>query len=163
MTILRNFAKSVNGTAWVIPAPAIVDTPYIADAIMQDSQIKQILEMAEHCTTAVFSVGSMARPSVIYEMGIINDAQYRDMEARGCVGDLSSHFLDERGDSFDLEMEKRIVGASLSTIRTIPNKLMVASGVGKARVINAALRGGLADSLYIDAPTAMEVLKLPVR
>ena len=33
------------------------------------------------------------------------------------------------------------------------------SGKKKAAVIHAALKGGLADSLYIDAPTAEELLK----
>lgn len=159
LAILRNFADSLDGTAWVIPAPAMVDEPFIADAIKQDSQVKQVLEMAERCKTAVFSVGSLARPSVMYEMGMVNDAQYRDMEARGCVGDLSSHFINAKGQSFDPEMERRVIGASLTTIKSIPNKLLVASGTGKAQVIAAALWGGLATNLYIDAPTAMAVLK----
>ncbi|MDD4692392.1 MAG: sugar-binding domain-containing protein [Eubacterium aggregans] len=159
LEILKNFAGSVDGTAYVIPAPAMVDAPFIAEAIKQDSQVKRILKMAEHCQTAVFSVGNLARPSVIYEMGLLTDAQYRDMESRGCIGDVCSHFINAQGDIFDHTLDDRVVGASLDTIRAIPNKLLLASGVVKARVICAALRGSLVDSLYIDAPTAMEVLK----
>ena len=56
-------------------------------------------------------------------------------------------------------MDARVVGASLATIKKIPNKLLVVSGKEKKEVIHAALIGGLADSLYIDAPTARELLK----
>ena len=159
LEILKKFTASVDGTGYVIPAPAMVDAPFIAEAIKQDSEVKRILKMAEHCQTAVFSVGNLARPSVIYEMGLLTDAQYRDMESRGCIGDVCSHFINAQGDIFDHTLDDRVVGASLDTIRAIPNKLLLASGVVKARVICAALRGSLVDSLYIDAPTAMEVLK----
>ena len=52
-----------------------------------------------------------------------------------------------------------LYGPSLETIKKIPNKMLVVSGKKKAAVIHAALKGGLADSLYIDAPTAEELLK----
>lgn len=157
VTILRHFAQNLNANAYVIPAPAVVDTPFIAEAIMQDSQIKKVLDMAERCQTAVFSVGNLSRPSVIYEMGLLSDEQYRIMEANGCVGDVCSHFINAQGESFDPIFEKRVVGASLDTIRAIPNKLVIACGVQKTKVILAALRGGLVDHLFIDEPTAMRI------
>ena len=81
------------------------------------------------------------------------------MIQRGVIGDCCSHFLNRDGNIFDQDMDARVVGASLSTIKKIPNKLLVVSGKEKKEVIRAALIGGLADSLYIDAPTAREVLK----
>jgi deoxyribonucleoside regulator len=159
LKILQNFASAVGGEAYVIPAPAMVDAPFIAEAIKQDSQIKQILAMAGHCQTAVYSAGFFGRPSVIYEMGLLTDEQYRVMEKGGCVGDCCSHFINADGDIYDPALDARVVGASLETIQKIPNKLLVASGINKGQVIHAALKGGLADHLYIDAPTAREVLK----
>ncbi len=46
----------------------------------------------------------------------------------------------------------------LDTIKKIPNKLLIASGKEKVDIISAALKGGLADSLYIDEGTAEEVV-----
>lgn len=160
LQILNNFVQAVAGSGYIIPVPAMVDQPFIADAIKQDSQVRNVLEMAEHCQTAIFSVGSFQRPSVIYEMGLLSEEQYFEMEKEGCVGDCCSHFLNAQGEIFDEEMDKRVVGTSLETIRKIPNKLLIASGKDKAPVILGALRGGLADHLYIDAPTAQEVLNL---
>lgn len=159
LKILSSFAESVGGNAYMIPAPAVVDAPFIADAIKQDSQIKHILTMAENCKTAIFSVGNLARPSVIYEMGLLSDEQYRDMEAEGCVGDCCSHFLNADGDIFDPDFDRRVVGVSIETLKAVPNKVLVVSGIEKASIIRATLNGGLADRLYIDAPTAKAVLK----
>lgn len=159
LSILSSFAECVGGTAYQIPAPAMVEKPFIVDALKQDSQIAHVLSMAEVCDTAIFSVGNLERPSVLYEMGMITSEEYEDMIYRGAIGDCCSHFLNRDGRVFDQEMDNRVVGASLDTIKKIPNKLLVVSGKAKTEVIRAALKGGLANSLYIDAPTAEELLK----
>lgn len=159
LSILSSFAECVGGTAYPISAPAMVEKPFIVEALKQDSQIARVLDMAEVCDTAIFSVGNLERPSVLYEMGMITHEEYQDMIHRGVIGDCCSHFLNCDGNIFDQEMDARVVGASLATIKKIPNKLLVVSGKEKKEVIHAALIGGLADSLYIDAPTARELLK----
>lgn len=159
LSILSSFSECVSGTAYQIPAPAMVEKPFIVEALKQDSQIARVLDMAEICDTAIFSVGNLERPSILYEMGLITHEEYQNMIQRGVIGDCCSHFLNRDGNIFDQDMDARVVGASLSTIKKIPNKLLVVSGKEKKEVIRAALNGGLADSLYIDAPTAREVLK----
>ncbi len=159
LSILSSFSECVSGTAYQIPAPAMVEKPFIVEALKQDSQIARVLDMAEICDTAIFSVGNLERPSILYEMGLITHEEYQNMIQRGIIGDCCSHFLNRDGNIFDQDMDARVVGASLSTIKKIPNKLLVVSGKEKKEVIRAALIGGLADSLYIDAPTAREVLK----
>ena len=158
LSILSSFAECVGGTAYPIPAPAMVEKPFIVEALKQDSQIARVLDMAERCDTAIFSVGNLERPSILFEMGMITHEEYQDMIHRGVIGDCCSHFLNRDGNIFDQEMDARVVGASLSTIKKIPNKLLVVSGKEKKEVIHASLIGGLADSLYIDAPTARELL-----
>lgn len=159
LEILKKFTECVGGTGYQIPAPAMVDQPFIVEALKQDAQIAQVLQMAEVCETAVFSVGNLERPSVLYEMGLIRPEEYQKMHQRGAIGDCCSHFLNREGNVFDKNVDDRVVGASLETIKKIPNKLLVVSGKEKVDVITAALKGGLADSLYIDAPTAEEIIR----
>ncbi len=160
LDILKSFVDSVHGTGYQIPAPAMVDQAFIADAIKQDHQIDQILDMAKHCDTAVFSVGNLERPSVLYEMGLITEENYRIIKEKGGIGDCCSHFINKNGEILDPEMDKRVIAAPLDVIKKIPNKLLVAVGKEKAEVIKAALIGGLVDSLYIDAPTAEEIIRI---
>lgn len=159
LDIIKNFVESVGGTGYQIPAPAMVDQAFIADALKQDRQIRHVLDLAEKCQTAVFSVGNLERPSVLYEMGVISEKEYLEFRQRGAVGDCCSHFLNEQGGLFDEELDKRVVGAPLDTIKKIPNKLMVVCGREKTEIITAALKGGLVDSLYIDVPTAEEIVR----
>ncbi len=159
LDILKNFVECVGGVGYQIPAPAMVDLPEIAEALKKDSQIHEILKMAERCQTAVFSVGNLERPSVLYEMGVINEEDYQDFSKRGAVGDCCSHFLREDGEVFDETIDARVVGTSLETIKKIPNKLVIAVGKEKVKIVTAALRGGLVDSLYIDVDLAEEIVR----
>lgn len=160
LDILKNFVDCVGGTGYQIPAPAMVDTPYLANALKQDSQIRHILDMADECQTAVFSAGNLERPSVLYEMGIFSEEEYLNLRQQGAVGDCCSHMLDKNGNVLDPAIDERVVGASLDTIRKIPNKLLIACGKEKAEIARAVLKGGLADVLYIDVPTAEEIIKM---
>ena len=125
----------------------------------KDPQIHEILEMAEVCQTAIYSVGNLERPSIVYEMGLIDENDYKDFSRRGAVGDCCSHFIKQNGELFDKKIDARVVGASLETIKKIPNKLVVAVGKEKEKIITAALQGGLVDSLYIDEPTAELIVR----
>ena len=45
----------------------------------------------------------------------------------------------------DEALDRRVIAASLPVIKAIRNKLLVASGIEKADIICATLKGGLAD------------------
>ena len=85
LSILSSFSECVSGTAYQIPAPAMVEKPFIVEALKQDSQIAQVLDMAEICDTAIFSVGNLERPSILYEMGLITHEEYQNMIQRGVI------------------------------------------------------------------------------
>ena len=90
---------------------------------------------------------------------VANSFQIQNSEKNLHIGDMCSHFINARGEIFDETLDRRVIAASLPVIKAIRNKLLVASGIEKADIICATLMGGLADVLYIDAPTAAEVLK----
>ena len=159
LDVLKRFVDSVGGTGYQIPAPAMVAESSIVEALKKDPQIHEILEMAEVCQTAIYSVGNLERPSIVYEMGLIDENDYKDFSRRGAVGDCCSHFIKQNGELFDKKIDARVVGASLETIKKIPNKLVVAVGKEKEKIITAALQGGLVDSLYIDEPTAELIVR----
>ena len=157
--IKRSGVSVIQLTGYQIPAPAMVAESSIVEALKKDPQIHEILEMAEVCQTAIYSVGNLERPSIVYEMGLIDENDYKDFSRRGAVGDCCSHFIKQNGELFDKKIDARVVGASLETIKKIPNKLVVAVGKEKEKIITAALQGGLVDSLYIDEPTAELIVR----
>ncbi len=158
--IVKAFKNAIGGDGYLLPAPAIVDTPHIAGVIMGDSQISSVLQLAKRCRTAVFSVGNITERSVLYELGCFSPREYMSFKTKGAVGDVCSHYIDIDGNVADENLDGRVVGTSLEHIKKIPNKLMVAVGLEKAEAVLGALRGGYADVLYLDEPLARKVLEI---
>lgn len=157
--VVRDFVDALNAEGYLLPAPALVDTPAIADAIKSDSSVNRILTLAARCDVAVYSVGAMGQGTALYQMGYFAPAAY-DRLCRRAVGDICSHFVDAASQVADRALDARVVATPLATIQRIPSKLVVAAGTEKAAAVLACLRGGMADYLYIDKPLAAEILRL---
>ena len=83
---------------------------------------------------------------------------YKDFSRRGAVGDCCSHFINKMASFLIKKLMQELLVLS-ETIKKIPNKLVVAVGKEKEKILTAALRGGLVDSLYIDEPTAELIVR----
>lgn len=157
--IIRSFVDAYKGDGYLLPAPALVDSKEIADSIKSDSSILETLDLAGKCQTAVYSIGTIGHNTTLYKMGYFSPEEY-DKISEKAVGDVCSHFIDQKGNIADEQLDARVVAAPLPLIRAIPNKVVIASGLEKAQAILAALYGNLVDYLYIDQPTARKVLQL---
>lgn len=157
--VVRDFVDALNAEGYLLPAPALVDTPAIAAAIKSDSSVHRILRLAARCDTAVYSVGTMGQSTALYQMGYFSPAAYESLRRRA-VGDICSHFVDAAGQVADRALDARVVATPLAVIRRVPSKLVAAAGTEKAAAVLACLRGKMADYLYIDKPLAAEILRL---
>lgn len=158
--VVKAFTGALGGQGYLLPAPAVMDTKETVRVIKGDSQIKSVLEMADECHTAVFSVGDVSKEAVLYEMGCFSKEEYEAIEKAGAVGDICSHFINIHGQIVDKSIDDRVVGTTLDQIKKMKNKLLVVAGEKKAKAILGCLRGGFVDVLYIDEPTAKLILEL---
>lgn len=156
--IVRQFVEAFGGEGYLLPAPAIVDAPNIADAIKSDSSVDRILKLADVCDAAIYSLGNISEASALYQMGYFTQESYDNLRSKA-VGDICSHFVDAQGQIADVFLDARTVATPLAVIKKIPHKFVVAVGPEKAPVLRACLAGGFADYLYADQPTAMMLLQ----
>jgi DNA-binding transcriptional regulator LsrR (DeoR family) len=76
------------------------------------------------------------------------------------VGDFLGHFFNERGEFVETEMEARLVSIPIKRLEKIPNKVALAGGEDKARVLVGALRTGVIDALVTDEETGKKILEM---
>ena len=157
--IVQSLVDHLNAQGYLLPAPSIVDTIDIAQAITQDRSIKRIFTMAKDCQTAIYSLGRIGHHTVAYQMGYFTDKEYEKL-ADVSVGDICSHYVDQDGKIADSSLDARTVAVPLKEIQKIPNKFVAAVGKEKTKIILACLRANMVDYLYIDQPTAKAVLQL---
>ena len=156
--MIEAMARQGRGDGYIIPAPAIVDSAQTAAMLREDSGVKEALELARNCHTAIFSVGLVTEESIMYRAGYLNDGVYESLLEQGAVGDICSNYFDEEGRPVDDEFSKRKIGISLEELKKISCKIGVVSGIEKVKALHGALKGGYIDVLYADEAVGKALL-----
>ncbi len=159
--ITRLLAERVDGTPHFLPAPMIVDSELVRDALVQDPQLRQTLALARRSDIALVGIG-LVEPehSGMYRAGYIDAAALEETRASGAVGDLMVEFFDLGGRFLDVDVAHRVIGLRLPDLRQVGTVIAVAGGTLKAPAILGALRTGLLHVLVTDDATAHRVLDL---
>lgn len=80
------------------------------------------------------------------------------MRDKGVYGDIILRFFDSQGKELDSDIRERTLAIDIQTYKKIPRKILVVSGVQKAKSLVAALKGGLVDVLIVDSNLAQAIL-----
>lgn len=158
--IVNALITATGGQGYIIPTPAVVDDAQMADMLRNDSGVKKVLELAEQCNMAIFSVGIMSKNSIMSKSGFLDHGMYERLLERGAIGDIASGYFDYNGNIVDQELAERRISLSLEKIRQIPKKICIASGKEKAKVLHGAIQGGFIDYLCADEELGRTLLTL---
>lgn len=159
--LARRMAEAFGARLRLVPAPGIVSSTTVRDALLTDPQISGTLELGAGADVALVGIGRPTPGSVVMESGILTGDELEALQARGAVGDIALRFFGADGGAIEHEIDGRIIGPTLAQIRDIPRVIGVAGGPHKHEVIRAALRGGLVDVLVTDQPNAERLLSEP--
>ena len=157
--LTRRLAQAFGARPWSLPAPGIVSSKQLRDALLEDIQISETLALAAQADVALVGIGRPTSDSVLIRTGtILTMAQVDDFKARGAVGDIGLRFFDEQGQVSDIEINDRLIGVTLDQIKKIPRVIGVAGTEYKYPAILAALRGQLIEVLVTDERIATRLL-----
>jgi deoxyribonucleoside regulator len=156
-TVAERFAESGNGSATLLPVPAIVGRAATRDVLEEDPVIASVLELAEAAPVACFGLGGMVR-SVHIESGYLTDADVDGLVEKHAVGDLLGRFINADGAIADPALDARTIGLAPEKLRDKAHAIGVAAGKSKHAVVLAALRARYVNVLVTDEETALYVL-----
>ncbi len=157
--LIHRLAQTFNARPRIIPAPGIVKSKLVRDALLADPQISDTLALAAKADVALVGIGQPTRDSVVMRSGILADEELAQLNANGAVGDIALRFFGTDGQAVQHEICDRIIGLDLLQIQKIPRVIGVAGGETKFPVIRAALRGRLINVLVTDDQTALRLLE----
>lgn len=160
--ILGRFVDAWGATGVVFPVPAFFDYSATRDALWNERSINRVREMQRNCDLAVFSVGSALAdvPSRVYGSGYLAAEDVDELRCDGVVGDIATYFFRSDGSHEGIPLNSRASGLPIDQLTQIPMRMCVASGVGKAEAVAAALRGGYVTHLVADEELLARVVEL---
>ena len=159
-SILQRFAVAFHGEEQFLALPAFFDNPGTRTAMWAERSTRHMLQVRASCTKAIFGVGGLGADlqSHVYSANYLDDSELACLKSEGVVGDVCTVMLRADGSWRDLPINSRATGMTPAELRTIPRRICVVSGTGKAVPVLGALRAGVATDLVIDEETARAVL-----
>jgi deoxyribonucleoside regulator len=159
--LARVLAQTLGGRYRYLHAPLMVKDEKVRQALLKEQRISETLELARRADIALVGIGSV-EPSVssLIRAGYIDEEELEATHQKGAVGDICACQFDVYGRVLDIELNRRVVGIDLESLKRIDCVIGVAGGVLKAPAILGALRGRFVDVLVTDEKAAEEVLQL---
>jgi DNA-binding transcriptional regulator LsrR (DeoR family) len=156
----NNMSSIFNAKLYLIPAPLLVSSREVVEAIRNEASVNDIYRMVQLSSLTVVGIGSAADNATIVKSGILSKNDMLYLKMKGAVGDILCHFIDKDGNLVDTNIEDRLISTPLDTLRELNNVIGVAAGDDKVEAIRAALTGGYIDILITDETTAQKLLEL---
>lgn len=152
------FAELFQGEGFLIPAPALVDSPETRHALLERCGLAAIFEMADKLDLALVSTGGIAQLETSYRTGHLSEADRQGLIEHGVVGDVLYNFIDINGNIVDHPVNKRAISAKLGSLRNARERVLLSGGPEKHQAMKAAIRALRPTVLITDEFTARELL-----
>ena len=154
------FAELFQGEGFLIPAPAVVDSPETKHALLERCGLASIFEMADNLDMALLSVGGITTLTTSYRTGYLSEADRRSLIEAGAIGDVLYNFIDETGAVVDHEVNARVISATLSRLRRTPERVLISGGPDKLTALKAAIQIIAPTVLVTDEQSANRLLQI---
>jgi deoxyribonucleoside regulator len=152
-------AHKADGSAALLPSPAILERLETKQAMEADRTIAGVLALARNAQAYLFSAGQADANSALVDSGYLTVDQINDLVARGAVGDIVGRYIDKNGRIVDPELNERTVGIQIDQLRRAPLAIAVIAGQSKHAIARAVVRNGLCTVLVTDEDTANALLQ----
>ena len=152
------FAELFQGEGFLIPAPAVVDSPETKHALLERCGLSAIFEMADKLDMALLSCGGISSLTTSYRTGYLSEADRRSLVEAGAIGDVLYNFIDANGDLVDHEVNNRVISVNLARLRRTPERVLISGGKDKLIALRATIKTIAPTTLITDEQTALALI-----
>lgn len=156
--VAEEFAKAGNGTATLLPVPAIVGKKSTREVLEEDPIIERVLKLAMQADIVCFGMGGITHESVLLSSGYLDEADIDRLKDAGAVGDILGRFVDKNGKIVDTAIDDRTVGMRLELLKNKQWSIGVVAGEEKFKIATSVLKAGYVSVIVTDEATARYAL-----
>ncbi|HPF44100.1 MAG TPA: sugar-binding domain-containing protein [Syntrophomonadaceae bacterium] len=158
--LVSRMSMAFGGNYYSLSSAGLFDSREDLQTIKQDANVRRIFSLFEQLTISVSGMGSFypELDSPLSRLAYLKPEELADLRDKGVYGDIILRFFDCQGKELDSDIRDRTLAIDIQTYKKIPRKILVVSGVQKAKSLVAALKGGLVDVLIVDSKLAQAIL-----
>ena len=157
--LVARITDKLGGEAYYLNAPYLCQSADIAKSLLETKSVRETISVGKKADAALLGIGTTAlEHSSFYLAGYVTRRELEELRRAGAVGDVCGLHFDINGHPAADEFCERLVSIRRQDLLSIPIRLGVAGGEGKADAILGALRSKYVNVLVIDSITARKVL-----
>jgi len=158
--LVSRMSMAFGGNYYSLSSAGLFDSKEDLQTIKQDANVRHIFSLFEQLTISVSGMGSFypELDSPLSRLEYLKPKELADLRDKGVYGDIILRFFNSQGKELDSDIRERTLAIDTETYKKIPRKILVVSGVQKAKSLVAALKGGLVDVLIVDSNLAQAIL-----
>ena len=153
------FAELFRGEGYLVPAPALVDSPETKHALLERCGISQIFEQADNLDMACLSAGGIEGITTSYRLGHVSESDRLSLIEAGAVGDILYNFISETGEVVAHSVNERCISVGLDRLQNARTRVLISGGQEKVRVLLGCLRLIRPNVFITDERTAKSMIE----
>lgn len=156
--VVFTMADTVKSRAFPLPLPVIASSRRERDMLQSQPMIRSTLELGSQADVAFLGVGDFEDDAPLYMDGFISQAELKELQAAGAVGEIIGWAFDARGQLLEGMTNDRVASSPLPDLGRCR---VIATAMGKRKLpaIRAAIRGKLINGLVTDEATAQALIE----
>lgn len=159
--LVARITEKLGGEAYYLNAPYLCQNAEMAKSLLETKSVRETISIGKKADIALLGVGTTSpEHSSFYLAGYVTRRELDELRRAGAIGDVCGLHFNEYGQPACDDFCERLVSIRRSDLLSIPIRLGVAGGEGKADAILGALRSKYVNVLVIDSVTARKVIEL---
>lgn len=151
-------ARRLSAQCVNLNAPAVCTDPDLAARLRAEPIISEQLVRLLDCNKAIYSLSPCTLDTHVVQFKIATEKDISCYKSKGAVGILVGRFIDTDGEPVLGDLDERMIGADHAALKGMLG-LLVVSGLAKLDATRAALNGGYASHVVLDAQLAEALLR----
>jgi len=156
------FARAFNADCYLIPSPALVDSPATKAALIERCGLRAVYDFADALDAIVVSVGSLGPEATIARYEVYSERDRQNLTEFGAVGELLSNIYDHEGRILDHPLNQRVMSVPMESVCSTSIRVLAAGGFHKFAAIEGAIKLLRPTALVTDEVTARRLTGIPV-
>ncbi|MGV8855585.1 MAG: sugar-binding transcriptional regulator [Devosia sp.] len=157
--VIFNMADTVKARSFPMPLPVIASSARERELLHAQPMIRETLALAAQADVTFVGIGDIGPEAPLYVDGFITDAELKELQKAGAVGEICGWSFDADGKLIEGLTNDRVASAPMPS-REHSLVVAIAMGARKLPGIKATLNRRLVNGLITDERTAEGLLKL---
>lgn len=158
-TLVSRMAMAFGGKRHSLIEGGLANNRNDIEQMHKKEDVRRIFSLFDRITISVSGIGSLypQADSPLSRLQYLKREEFAKLKEMGVYGDLMLRFFDKDGQECESNLKDRTLAIDMDVYKSIPCKIIVASGTQKSATLQAALKGGLADVVVLDYGLAKEI------